>query len=251
MTTKRLFVFYLCQFACGRFHPFANRHVGEGVMFWGLSIRCVYSLLRTRLMISHELLEQSRWNWRRIFVNPYWWFWLDFEGQRSRSQQAVEMVSISDTGWTEYKNHPPLASFFLYHYLLSVVIFLVFIVLVSSLCVLGSLCMLFKRSDAWNAYAFISIWCCEQTQDCRNRSMSRLDNVQDDKTCVLFLCIFCVIVSFSILLLTATLVVLGLISSMSDVAFFVSSGTRNVISGTMESDISFNTGLPQGCDDVV
>jgi len=54
--------------------------VGECIMFSeypSTSFVCpfVYPSIRTDLVtkISHERLEQSRWNLHGIFTSPYWW----------------------------------------------------------------------------------------------------------------------------------------------------------------------------------
>jgi len=45
--------------------------------------------------LTIEWLELSRWNLQGIFTSPYTDDWLDSGGQRSRSQQAVEVVKTS------------------------------------------------------------------------------------------------------------------------------------------------------------
>jgi len=40
------------------------------------------------------VIEQSRWKLQGIFTSPYWWPDYNFEGQRSRSQQAASVVKV-------------------------------------------------------------------------------------------------------------------------------------------------------------
>jgi len=46
--------------------------VGESVNF--RAVPFFHPLVRTDTVatVSHERLEQSRWNWRRIFISPCW-----------------------------------------------------------------------------------------------------------------------------------------------------------------------------------
>ena len=71
------------------------RHVRSSVCF-------VHSFVQTDLVttLSHEWLEQSRWNLQGIFPSPQGPVtnWLDFGGQRSRSHQAVANASTSTLG---------------------------------------------------------------------------------------------------------------------------------------------------------
>jgi len=74
-------------------------NVGKGIVFSSCSIRLVRSFVWSDLVptISHERLEQSRWNFYGIFNSPYRWpaYILEVRGQRSRWQQAVEVAKAS------------------------------------------------------------------------------------------------------------------------------------------------------------
>jgi len=70
--------------------PLSPDSVGEGIMFSGCpSDAFVRSFVRTDLVttVSHELLEQSRWNLHGIFSSPLRRTCLDFGGQSSRLQE--------------------------------------------------------------------------------------------------------------------------------------------------------------------
>jgi len=48
--------------------------VVEDIMFSGLSVRRVRSFVRRDITtVSHERLEQSRWNLPETFIIRYWW----------------------------------------------------------------------------------------------------------------------------------------------------------------------------------
>jgi len=55
-----------------RFYFFTARHCGRRHDVFRLSVRRGRSFVRSDIAntISHERLEQSRWNWRRIFTSP-------------------------------------------------------------------------------------------------------------------------------------------------------------------------------------
>jgi len=82
-------------------HVMPSENVGEDIMFSGCpSAVFVRSFVRTCnctvTKTSHERLEQSRWNLQGITTHlPLLMTWLVSGGQKSRSQQAVEMARAS------------------------------------------------------------------------------------------------------------------------------------------------------------
>jgi len=76
------------------FYAFANQRCWRRHYVFGLSVCRVRSSVHLERLVTYERLEQPWWNLPGIFTTlaSLLMTWLDFGGQRSRAQQAIEVA---------------------------------------------------------------------------------------------------------------------------------------------------------------